>query len=263
MKSMWTAASGMKSLQLQIDTISNNLANVNTTGFKTQRVEFQDLLYEKIDQSTFVDGEGKPAPIEVGHGVMPVSTVKSFSTGSMLQTTNELDFAIDGNGFFVVNNEKGEEVYTRDGSFKLSITDGSARLATSDGYLLQGEDGEIDLGENVERIEVGKNGSVMVKRSDSEELEEVGVLKLVNFVNASGLESLGQNSYKSTVASGEPIDNDEGSAGEVWQGFLEASNVSVVEEMVSMISAQRAYEINSKSIQTADRMLEIANGLKR
>lgn len=263
MRAMWTAASGMQGLQLKVDTISNNLANVNTTGFKSQRIEFKDLLYEQISENTFVDGEGKPVPLEIGHGVMPVATLRSFEQGNMQNTENDFDFAVSGDGFFVVTDTRGNEIYTRDGSFKLSVDEGNATLVTSDGFYVQGTDGNIELGENIEKVQVDYDGNVLVTRDGEEEAENVGTIRLVKFPNPAGLEAVGKNFYISTEASGELSENEEGSNGEIWQGFIETSNVSVVEEMVNLITAQRAYEINSKSVQTADRLLEVANNLKR
>lgn len=263
MKAMWTAASGMQGLQLKVDTISNNLANVNTTGFKSQRIEFKDLLYDQLSESTFVDGEGKPVPLEIGHGVMSVATLRSFAQGNMQSTENELDFAINGDGFFVVTDNRGNEIYTRDGSFKLSVNDATSSLVTSDGFYVQGTDGNIELGENVEKVEVDYDGNILVTRSGEETAENVGTLRIVKFPNPAGLESIGKNFYTETEASGTLSENESGSSGEVWQGYIESSNVSVVEEMVNLITAQRAYEINSKSVQTADRLLEVANNLKR
>jgi flagellar basal-body rod protein FlgG len=263
MRAMWTAASGMQALQLKVDTISNNLANVNTTGFKSQRIEFKDLLYEKVSENTFVEGEGKPVPLEIGHGVMPVATLRSFGQGNMQATENKLDFAINGDGFFVVQDNRGNDIYTRDGSFKLSVDGANSYLTTSDGFFVQGADGNIELGENVKKIEVDYDGNILVTRAGEEESENVGTLRLVKFPNPAGLESVGKNFYVSTQASGELSENENGSNGEIWQGYVESSNVSVVEEMVNLITAQRAYEINSKSVETADSMLQVANNLKR
>ncbi|SHK11786.1 flagellar basal-body rod protein FlgG [Caminicella sporogenes DSM 14501] len=263
MRALWTAASGMKAQQLNIDTISNNLANVNTTGYKKQRVEFKDLLYEQLRNDNFNEGEGKPVNLEVGHGVMPSAIVKTFTQGSFEETNNELDLAIKGEGFFVVRDENDNLYFTKDGSFKLSIEDGEARLTTSDGYFVQGDIGDIELGSDIEEITISKDGVINVKRSDSDEPEEIGTLMIVKFPNPEGLESIGNNLFKQTVASGEYVESFEGDAGEVLQGFLETSNVQVVEEMIKLITAQRAYEINSKSIQTSDEMLQTANNLKR
>lgn len=263
MRAMWSAASGMKGLQLKIDTIGNNLANVSTYGFKKQRVEFKDLMYEKINQADFKDGEGKPVPTEVGHGTMPSATTRTFTKGSMEQTENPLDVAINGDGFFVIKDGLNRERYSKDGTFKLSVTDGISSLVTSDGYKVQGTDGDIVLGENVDTMTINKDGKILVKRTGSDTLEEVGSFKMVRFTNPQGLEAAGTNLYSKSNASGEPIESLEGEGGELWQGFLESSNVQVVDEMIQMISAQRAYELNSKTIQTADSLLQLAADLKR
>lgn len=263
MRALWTAASGMKSQQLNIDTISNNLANVNTTGYKKQRVEFKDLLYAQLRRTDLNNGEGKPVNLEVGHGVMPSATVRSFRNGSFEQSNNDLDLAIDGEGFFVVRDSNDNLFFTRDGSFKLSVEDGEARLTTSDGYYLQGDIGDMDLGDEIEDINISANGMVNVKRASDDEADEIGQIMMVKFPNPAGLESIGKNLFKETVASGEYVEAFEGEAGEVLQGFLETSNVQIVEEMIKMITAQRAYEINSKSIQTSDEMLQMANNLRR
>jgi len=226
-------------------------------------VEFKDLMYEQLRSSYVVEGEGKPVNLEVGHGVMPTATVRNFTQGSFEQTDNDLDLAIDGEGFFVVRDGMDNLYFTKDGSFKLSVEDGEVKLVTSDGYYVQGDYGDIELGENIAEIYVSREGVISVKRSDTDEIEEIGTLMLVRFPNPAGLESVGKNLYRETVASGEYIEAFEGDAGEVLQGFLETSNVQIVEEMIKMITAQRAYEINSKSIQTSDEMLQTANNLKR
>jgi flagellar basal-body rod protein FlgG len=263
MRALWTAASGMKAQQLNVDTIANNLANVNTTGFKKQRVEFKDLLYETLSKTNLDQGKGKPVNLEVGHGVMPMATTRNFTKGNLEQTNNNLDFAIDGDGFFVARDENDNLFYTKDGSFKLSVEDDEARLVTSDGYYIQADGADVELGSDIAEINVSDLGMITVKRKDSEDIEEIGQLTLARFVNPAGLESLGKNLYKPTTASGEAIEAFEGEAGSVIQGFLETSNVQIVEEMIKLITAQRAYEINSKSIQTADQMLEQANNLRR
>lgn len=263
MRALWTAASGMKAQQLNIDTISNNLSNVNTTGFKKHRIEFKDLMYEKLRTTDFNDGEGKPVNLEVGHGVMPAATVRSFTQGSFEQTNNNLDLAVNGDGFFVVRDNNDNLFYTKDGSFKLSIEDGEAKVATADGYYLQSDAGDVELGRDFSEIFVNPDGLVSVKRTDSEEIEEISTLNIVKFPNPAGLESMGKNLFKETTASGEYVESFQGDAGEILQGFLETSNVQVVEEMIKLITAQRAYEINSKSIQTADEMLQMANNLRR
>ena len=262
MRAMWSAASGMNSIQKQIDTISNNLSNVNTIGFKNQRVEFKDLMYEKVNSEDFVREDGRISQLEIGNGVMPIATTRNFTNGSFNQTEKELDFAINGSGFFVIENQNGEERYTRDGTFKLSIEDGEASLRTSSGYAVIGEDGPIELGADVASINVSENGTVTVKRTDGNK-EDVNQIKLITFANPEGLSSEGKNLYSETDISGVPLDNENGIAGEVWQGYVETSNVKVIEEMVNMISAQRAYELNSKTIQTVDSMLSVANNIKR
>lgn len=264
MRALWTAASGMKAQQLNVDTISNNLANVNTVGYKKQRVEFKDLFYETLSRNNMGEGQSRPVNLEIGHGVMPMATLRSFGMGSFEQTNNELDFAIDGKGFFMVRDGNDNMFYTRDGSFKLGMGEGGeTMLVTSDGYFVQSDAGDIDLGENIQEISVSENGMIFIKRDGEDEVEELAQLTLVRFANTAGLEAVGKNMYIESVASGEAVEAFEGDGGKVMQGFLESSNVQVVEEMVKLITAQRAYEINSKSIQTADQMLEQANNLKR
>ncbi len=263
MRALWSAATGMKGIQVAIDNISNNLANVNTFAYKKTRTEFKDLLYEKLNTSDFTDGFGSPVNIEVGHGVQPSATIRSFTQGNLQQTGNDLDVAIVGDGFFVVRDENNKERYTKDGAFKRSVADDTIRLATSDGYFIQGVDGDIELGEDISEIMIDGNGEIQVKRLNSDEIEVLGTLKLVKFTNPAGLESLGSNLYGDTDASGKAVEGEDGSAGTVKQGFIEMSNVQVVEEMINLIAAQRAYEINSKTIQTSDQMLELANNLKR
>lgn len=263
MRALFSAASGMKSQQLYIDTISNNLANVNTTGYKLQRMEFKDLMYEKLRPNDFSDGVGRPVNLEVGHGVTASAMVRSFSAGSLEQTNNDLDVAITGEGFFVVRDENDNEFYTKNGAFKLSVEGENTKLVNADGKFLQGDGGDIDLGANVKSVVFSKAGMVTVTRGDAEEPEEIDVMRIVRFPNSAGLESIGGNLYKASAASGEPVENADGTNAELTQGFLETSNVQVVDEMIKLITAQRAYEINSKTIQTADSMLEMANNLKR
>jgi len=263
MRALWTASSGMMAQQLNVDTIANNLANVNTTGYKKERAEFKDLLYVSMYRAEVIDGQGRPVGLQVGHGVRPSAIVKNFGQGSMQSTGNPMDFAIDGEGFFVVRDQNDNLYYTRDGSFKLSIDGEEARLVTSGGHFVQVEGSDAELGGEIREITIDSNGMLMVKRND-DTLDEIGVVDLVRFVNPAGLESVGENLYRVTTASGEPIEAEEpGINGTIMQSFLEASNVQVVEEMVKLITAQRAYEINSKSVQTADEMLQIANNLRR
>lgn len=264
MRSMWTAATGMKAQQLNIDTISNNLANVNTTSYKGQRAEFKDLFYATLKKNNLTDGEGRPVNLQVGHGVMPVATKKDFKTGSFLETDNPFDVAIDGTGFFAVELPNGEVRYTRDGSFKLSIEDDEGMLVTSEGYRVLSEDeDEIVFDEGIRDINIDEFGYITSTDEDGETVE-IARLKFVNFMNPEGLISEGMNLYSETVASGEetPVETEEMKS-KIVQGYLESSNVQVVDEMVKMITAQRAYEINSKTIQASDEMLQIINSLKR
>lgn len=263
MRALWTASTGMTAQQLNVDNISNNLANVNTIGYKKTRAEFKDLLYETLERDTIRDGQGKPVNLQIGHGVRTAAINRFFTTGNLDQTGNPTDLAIDGQGFFKVLGPNDEELYTKDGSFKLSIDEDTGRLVTSDGYYVQSDGGEIDLGTDISQIIINEAGNITVKRID-DTLEEIGNLTIVTFANPAGLESIGRNFFKQTGASGEAVDTgNDGSGGSILQGFLEYSNVQIVEEMVKLIQAQRAYEINSKSIQTADEMLNIANNLRR
>ncbi|MTI46852.1 flagellar basal-body rod protein FlgG [Sporosalibacterium faouarense] len=263
-RSLWTAATGMKGQQLNIDTISNNLANVNTTGYKTQRLEFKDLLYETMRKSNLNDEQGRPVNLEVGHGVMASATTRDFKTGSVMETQNTLDLALDGPGFFAVLMPNGEARYTRDGSFKLSIDGDEASLVTSDGhFVLDEDDNTIVIDQEMKDLSIDEQGYITAKDEDDETVE-LGRLKIVDFMNSEGLLSEGRNLYKATEASGEEIaiDADEMDSS-ILQGYLEMSNVQVVDEMIKMISAQRAYETSSKTIQAADEMLQGANNLKR
>lgn len=264
MRSLWTAATGMKAQQFNIDTISNNLANVNTTSYKVQRAEFKDLFYANIKRANINDDQGRPVNLEVGHGVMPIATKKDFRTSSFMETQGAFDFAINGEGFFAVELPNGDIRYTRDGSFKLSIDGGEATLVTSDGYFVLSEDEDVlVIEEGVRDISVDELGYIYGKDEDDESVE-IGRLMLVNFMNPEGLQSEGQNLYRATSASGEEILLEaEEMDTRVLQGYLEASNVQVVDEMVKMITAQRAYEINSKTITTSDEMMQMANNLKR
>ncbi|WP_026895775.1 flagellar basal-body rod protein FlgG [Clostridiisalibacter paucivorans] len=266
-RSLWTAATGMRAQQLNIDTISNNLANVNTTSYKGQRVEFKDLMYETIRKANITDDSGRPVNLEVGHGVMPSATARNFKNGSLIETQNPLDIAIDGEGFFAIlppNENEDQIMYTRDGSFKLSIDGDEGALVTSDGYYVLDEgDDYIIIEEGMEDINIDEMGFITAKDIDGDTVE-IGRLRIVNFLNPEGLVSEGRNLYSTTVASGEPVEVDpEEMKGKVVQRYLEGSNVQIVEEMVKMITAQRAYEINSKSIQASDEMMQTANSLKR
>jgi len=261
-RAMGTAASGMKAQQLNIDTIANNLANVNTTGYKKSSAEFQDLLYEKVMPGGLVDGEGRALPtrVEVGHGVKLVATNKSFTQGTVVSTGNPLDLMIEGDGFFQLTMPDGTIKYTRDGSFKM---DADRSVVTSQGYRLEPE---ITIPEDAVELSISRDGivSVMVAGDDAN-VQEIGQIELARFPNAAGLTARGGNIFAESPASGTPLLANPGldGMGETSAGFLEMSNVETVDELVSMISAQRAYELNSKTITMADEMLQTVNRLKR
>ncbi|MBD3165931.1 flagellar basal-body rod protein FlgG [bacterium] len=260
-RALRTAASGMHAQQMNLDTISNNLANVNTTSFKKSRVEFQDLIYQTTQASGSVRRLGTvvPTELQIGHGVKPVAIEKVHVQGSPTATYNDLDMAIEGDGFFQVRKADDTIAYTRDGSFKRS-PDG--RIVTSEGYTVYPE---LILPEDAMRVSISRDGVLSVQLVGATELVDIGRLELARFTNKEGLRSIGQNMYIESEASGPPIVGQAGMEGfgEIHQGYLEASNVNVVEEMVNMITAQRAYEINSKAIKTADEMMQQANQLKR
>ncbi len=258
---MLTAATGMEAQQLYMDTISNNLSNVNTAGFKRSKIEFQDLMYQTLREPGVRNFEGSMAPagIETGLGVKPAATQRVFSQGSLNATENPLDWAIEGEGFFQITLPDGSTAYTRDGSFKLS-SDGS--IVTSSGFFVSPE---ITVPENSSNLSVSKDGKVSATLPGEDTSTEIGQIELVRFINPSGLRSLGGNLYAMSDASGEPVislPSEEGT-GTIQVGYTEASNVQIVDEMVNMISAQRAFEIISKAIQVGEEMMQVANGLKR
>jgi flagellar basal-body rod protein FlgG len=257
---LWTAATGMNSQQTNIDVISNNLANVNTSGFKKSKINFSDLVYTNMRQPGTPNAQGAEIPTgtEIGHGVKINSTQKLFTQGNIVNTNNDLDMAVEGEGFFRVQRPDGSFAYTKDGSFKL---DSNGQVVTSDGYPLSPQ---LNIPPDAKEITITADGSVSVTNS-ADQIQTVGQLELYNFSNTAGLSSEGRNLYSETAASGMATAGTAGQEGfgTVLQGFLEMSNVKVVEEMVNMIAAQRAYETNSKSIQASDEMLQTANQLKR
>lgn len=259
MRSLWTAASGMMAMQLSIDVTSNNLANVSTTGFKKSRAEFEDLMYQtlKIAGSATAAGDRIPTGLQVGMGVRPVTVHKEFSQGAYQNTGNPLDLAIEGDGFFQVE-VNGDFAYTRAGAFKL---DNDSRVVTANGYALQPE---FIVPEDTQNIVVSESGRIVAMDKFGEELAAADI-PVFTFVNPPGLNSVGRNLYLPTEASGEALEGVPGeeNVGTIAQAFLELSNVDMVEEIVKLITGQRAYEINSKAIQTSDQMLQIANQMKR
>lgn len=259
-RSLYTAATGMKANQLYIDNISNNLSNVNTTGFKKSKLEFQELLYQTMVDpgSGATEGARSPAGLQVGLGVRSVANQRIFGQGNLQETKNPFDVAISGTGLLQVQMPGGEVAYTRDGSLKVA-SDGT--LVTSSGFPLEPQ---ISLPEGARDISIEPNGRVTVFMNDTGSTEEIGNIEVVKFLNEGGLKSLGANLFGASPASGEPENTSPGSngTGTLAQGFLEASNVELVEEMVNMIVAQRAYEISAKAIQTSDSMLQLANQLR-
>jgi flagellar basal-body rod protein FlgG len=260
-RSLTTAATGMVVQQRNLDVIANNLANINTTAFKANRAEFQDLMYQTLRVAGAEQGGGTllPAAQQVGMGAKFVSNATSFNVGPLQATGNPLDIAINGNGMFAVTLQDGTTAYTRDGGFKL---DSAGTFVTSDGFPLSGN---ITVPAEVQTISISANGTVSAIVGGESEPQVLGQITLVMFTNPSGLERIGKNLYRANVASGPATETEPGlnGSGTLEQGFLEGSNVQLVDEMVRMILAQRAYEVNSKAIQTADEMLNSTNSIKR
>jgi flagellar basal-body rod protein FlgG len=253
-RSLWISKTGLDAQQTQLDVVANNLANVGTNGFKRSRAVFEDLLYQTLRQPGAPSSQQTQVPsgLQVGTGVRPVATVRVHSQGNLQKTDNPLDVAINGQGFFQVLMPDGTTGYTRDGSFHV---DAQGVLVTSNGFPLQPQ---LTIPSNMQALSIGTDGVVSATRAGSAAPQQLGTLQLASFVNPAGLQSLGQNLYAETAASGTPASSAPGTngAGLVTQGYVETSNVNVVEELVSMIQTQRAYEINSKAIQTSDQMLQ-------
>ena len=259
---IWTAATGMQAQQMRIDTIANNLANVNTTGFKKSMVDFQDLVYQTLNQPGIEN-----AGYQVGRGVRPIASTKLYSHGSLQVTNNPLHLAIDNsqnaiglvNDFFVVLERDGSSAYTRDGSFKL---DKDRNIVTSTGLLLSPQ---IQIPADATDIHIREDGLVLIRRPLSAEQEEAGVINIARFPNPAGLAAAGNNMLKESPASGEPIIGRPALEGRglIKQGMLETSNVDIVTEMVTMIATQKSYDTASKAIQVSDKMMDTANQLSR
>jgi flagellar basal-body rod protein FlgG len=253
-RSLWIAKTGLDAQQTQMDVISNNLANVSTSGFKRARAVFEDLLYQTIRQPGAQSSEQTqlPSGLQIGTGVKPVATERIFTQGNLQQTGNSKDVAIQGNGFFQVLMPDGTTAYTRDGSLQ---TDANGQLVTASGYAVQPA---ITVPADTQTLTIARDGTVSVQQAGSATPVTIGTLQLAMFVNPAGLQSLGENLYGETASSGTPSSNAPGSngAGLLNQGYVETSNVNVVEELVNMIQTQRAYEINSKAISTSDQMLQ-------
>ena len=261
MRALWTAATGMQSQQLTLDVIANNLANVQTAGFKRSRVDFQDLIYENTQVPGTASAQGREVPVgfQIGHGARAVATHTLFAEGAIQQTGNPLDLAIEGNGFFQITQPSGEIAYSRAGTFK---KDSQGRLVTSEGFSLEPE---ITLPPDALTVNIAVDGTVSVTQAGATQPQEVGTIELVRFVNPAGLQRIGHSLFLPTQASGDPTPGTPGREGfgTLLQGFTEMSNVNVVEEMVNLIVGQRAYEINSRAIRTADEMMQTANNLVR
>jgi flagellar basal-body rod protein FlgG len=260
-RALYTAASGMDAQQTNIDNIAHNLANVNTTGFKKSRVEFQDLVYQQLTQAgspTSTSGEA-PIGLDAGLGTRPVGTARDFGSGNLKSTSGPLDLAIEGRGFFQISTPDGTTAYTRAGSLHLN---GQGQLVTTDGYAVEPS---ITIPPNATSVSISKQGIVSVALPGQSASQEIGTLELSSFQNPAGLSPLGGSLFAPTTASGDATNAAPGTdgMGTIAQGFLEESNVSVVEEMVNMILGQRAYEANSKVVQAANEMLQQVNNMAR
>lgn len=253
-KSLWISKTGLDAQQTQMDVIANNLANVGTTGFKRSRAMFEDLLYQTMRQPGAQSSQQSQLPtgLQIGTGVRAVATEKIFTQGNLQQTGNDKDVAIQGDGFFQVLMPDGTTGYTRDGNFQV---DAQGQLVTASGYVVQPA---ITIPANTQKITIGRDGVVSVVQSGAPAPTQVGQLQLSTFMNPAGLQAKGENLFVETAASGNPNATTPGvnGAGLLAQGYTETSNVNVVEELVSMIQTQRAYEINSKAITASDQMLQ-------
>jgi flagellar basal-body rod protein FlgG len=253
-RSLSISKTGMEAQQTQLDTIAHNLANVSTNGYKRGHVVFEDLIYQNLRQAGAASSEQTQLPtgLQVGLGVRPVATSRMFAQGNLQQSTNPLDMAIKGNGFFQIQMPDGTVGYTRDGSFQV---DASGQLVTNNGYVVQPG---ITIPPNAQSITIGTDGTVSVALPGQATPQPVGQIQLASFVNPAGLDPKGQNLFAETAASGTPNAGAPGAngLGSLQQGFVETSNVNVVEELITMIQTQRAYEMNSKAIQTSDQMLQ-------
>lgn len=253
-RSLWIAKTGLDAQQTQLDVISNNLANVGTNGFKRSRAVFEDLLYQTLRQPGAQSSQQTVIPegLQIGTGVRPISTARVHTQGNLQQTSNQFDVAINGQGFLQVQMPDGTFGYTRDGSLRM---DAQGQLVTSNGFPVSPA---VTIPANAQSVTIAQDGTVSVTLQGSATPQQVGTLQLANFINAAGLQAVGQNLYVETAASGTPTSGTPGTngLGLLSQGYVETSNVNVVEELVNMIQTQRAYEINSKAIQTSDQMLQ-------
>ena len=261
MKTLGIAATGMGAQQLNVDVISNNIANMNTTGYKRSRAEFQDLLYQSYRRQgslTSENGTVVPAGVDVGLGVQPAAVVRLNTQGSLTQTENQLDMAIDGRGYFVVNLPNGDQAFSRAGSLQLSA---EGTIVTVDGYEVAPG---VTIPEDTTSIQISDQGIINVFVGNDTEPTELGQFEIATFINEAGLRPIGDSLFQVSTASGEAqltVAGEEG-VGIIRQGYVEASNVNVVQEITALISAQRAYEMNSKVVETADQMMSTANNMR-
>ncbi len=261
MKALGIAATGMLAQQTNVDVISNNIANANTTGFKSSRAAFQDLIYETMTREgalTSEEGTARPTGIDVGLGVQTAGTVRLNTQGGLLATENQFDTAIDGKGYFTVTLPDGSRAYTRDGSFQLSA---EGQMVTLQGYEI---DPGINVPDNTTNVSISEQGTVTAYIGNDPEPVEIGRLTMATFTNDAGLKPLGNNLLAASTASGEALAANPGDPGVgiIRQGYLENSNVNIIQQITDLISAQRAYEMNSKAIETADQMMSTANQIK-
>lgn len=256
-QALWVAKTGLEAQQNRLSVVSNNLSNVNTNGYKRARAVFEDLLYQNLRQAGGQSSQETELPtgLNLGTGVRTVATQKLHTQGNLIQTNNPFDSAIQGRGFFQILRPNGQLAYTRNGEFQVNA---SGQLVTSSGYRVQPD---ITIPENALSVTIGKDGVVSVTQPDNPTPAQVGIIQLADFVNPAGLQPVGENLYVETGASGSPVvaNPDTNNLGSLIQGSTESSNVNVVEELVNMIETQRAYEMNSKAISTADQMLQYVN----
>lgn len=270
MRALWSAASGMIAQQTNVDTISNNIANVNTTGYKSQRAEFKSLLYQNLQtRTTTANGENKPVPAQVGLGTRVAATNTFYTQGAMQASENDTDFAIEGDGFFAVRGEDGKVYYTRNGSFNWSVSNNGMTLCTSEGYpVLDSNGNEIRIPNGVTSgsMVISTDGAVGYRTTAGTYVAMNQTIGLYQFNNPAGLEKMSRSLLAQTAASGAALNEATANGltkSVIHQNYLEGSNVQIADEMVNLIVAQRAYELNSKAIQASDEMLQQANSLRR
>jgi flagellar basal-body rod protein FlgG len=260
-RALWTAGTGMGVQQTNLDVIANNIANANTSGFKKSRADFQDLMYQtlRLQGATTEAGNQVPTGVQIGHGAMLAAVQKVFLQGDFQQTSNELDVAIEGNGFMQITLPSGDKAYTRTGALK---RDSEGRICTSDGYLLEPN---VNIPQNATSVSIESDGTISAQVQGESQPQQIGKIDLYTFPNLTGLKSIGKSLFQETDASGAAITGTPGQDGfgTILQGYLEMSNVNIMQEMINLIVGQRAYEVNSKAIQAADEMLQMANNVRR